>query len=457
MPAYLHQPRGFYRRVFCLALPVMLQNLITTSLGFMDTFMVGLLGDAEMSAVTVANTPIFIMQLVMFGLQSGSSVLTSQYWGKGDRESINRVLGIGLYAALIVSALFALILFLRPVFVLRLITDNDLLVTLATPYIRIVGFSYLFNALASIYIGMQRSIENPRFGMTVFGISTAFNTLGNYLLIFGKLGLPALGVTGAAVATLSARVLEFLISAVYALRCRRLQFAPLLRPGSAMLQSFVKYSTPVVFNETLWSLGFSMFTVIMGHMTLSTEILSAYTVAGNIDRMVAAANFGVAAAATVVVGKEIGMGNRGSILAIGKALCFSSFLVGCCVGVLEQALFWLAVKPYLLPLFKLTDAASSICTMLICCYSAASPLNALLITLVTGVLRGGGDVRAALAIDLAPLWCVNIPLLALCALVWNAPLLVICLVIALESLFKIPFGLYRLHSGKWIHDVTITA
>ena len=459
MPSYLHRGAGFYRRVFQLALPVVLQNLITTSLGFMDTFMVGLLGDAEMSAVTVANTPVFIMQLILFGLQSGSSVLISQYWGKGDRESINRVLGIGLYAALCVSSVFSLVLFFRPAFVLGLVTDNPALIALATPYIRIVGFSYVFNALASIYVGMQRSIENPRFGMTLFAVSTAVNTLGNYLLIFGKLGLPALGVTGAAVATLSARVLEFAVAAVYALRCRALplQRAPLLRPGFAMLRSFIRYSTPVVCNETLWGLGYSMFTVVLGHMAISTEILSAYTVAGNIDRLITAAIFGVAAATTVIVGKEIGMGNRDEILDVGRALCFAAFAVGCCVGVLEQAAFWLLVRPYLLPLFHLTADASSICTMLICCYSAAAPINSLLITLVTGVLRGGGDVHAALLIDLVPLWCVNIPLLALCALVWHAPLLTVCFLIAMESLFKIPFGMARLRSGKWIHDVTVGA
>ncbi|MBQ2178456.1 MAG: MATE family efflux transporter, partial [Oscillospiraceae bacterium] len=167
---------------------MVLQNLITTSLGFIDTFMVGLLGSEEMSALTVANVPMFILQLVVFGLQSGSSVLISQYWGKGDRKSINRVLGIGIFVAGGISALAALVMCTAPQWVLYLITDNPRLVVLAMPYLRIVGVSYVFNALASIYIGMQRSTENPRFGMLVFASSTVFNTLGNYILIFGKLG-----------------------------------------------------------------------------------------------------------------------------------------------------------------------------------------------------------------------------------------------------------------------------
>ena len=173
--------------------------------------------------------------------------------------------------------------------------------------------------------------------------------------------------------------------------------------------------------------------------------------------MITAANFGVAAATTVIVGKEIGMGNRETILDIGKALCFSAFVVGCCVGLSEKALFWLLVRPFILPLFHLTPQAASICVMLICCYSLGAPINSLLITLVTGVLRGGGDVRMSLLIDLVPLWGISVPLLALCALVWHAPLLLVCLVIAMESLFKLPIGIPRLCSGKWIHDVTTEA
>lgn len=157
---------------------------------------------------------------------------------------------------------------------LYLITDNLTLVELAEPYLRIVGFSYIFNSLSSIYIGMQRSIENPRFGMIVFAISMLCNTLGNYVLIFGKLGLPALGITGAAVATLLSRVVEFVVAFSYAFRCRTMPLIKhaILRPGMDMLRKFLRYSAPVLINETLWGTGFSMITVIMGHMANSSDL-----------------------------------------------------------------------------------------------------------------------------------------------------------------------------------------
>ena len=455
MTSLFRREPGFYRRLWVLTLPIVLQNLITTSLGFADTFMVGLLGNAEMAAVTAANVPVFILQLVIFGFQSGLAVLVSQYWGRGDTDSINRCMGVALYAVTLFSLTVALITFFLPAEVLRLVTPNEDLVALGTSYIRIVGFANVFNGISSVYAGMQRSTENPRFGMTVFAISTVCNTVGNYILIFGKLGLPALGITGAAIATFSSRVVEFVISLVYALRCKQMPLMPacILRPGKATFRSFVKFSTPVLLNETLWGTGTSLYTVIMGHMAGSTDLISAYTVAGNIDKMVTVAIFGVAAAAAVIVGKEVGMGGKNAY-PIGQALTFVAFCTGFGVAIAEQLLFWLVLKPHVLPLFSMTAASASLCVTMMICYSISAPLHAFATTGIVGVLRGGGDVRIAMLIDVLPLWCFTLPLLVLLGLVLHAPIAIFCFIMATESALKVPFGLHRIRSGKWIHDVT---
>ena len=455
MFSYLHQPKGFYKHLFLLALPVIVQNLITTSLGFLDTFMVGLLGSDQMSAVTVANVPVFIIQLVVFGLQSGSSVLISQYWGRGDRESINRVMGIGFMIAGGVSVLFAAILCAFPAQVLYLIPDNLTLVELAEPYLRIVGFSYIFNSLSSIYIGMQRSIENPRFGMIVFAISMLCNTLGNYVLIFGKLGLPALGITGAAVATLLSRVVEFVVAFSYAFRCRTMPLMKhaILRPGMDMLRKFLRYSAPVLINETLWGTGFSMITVIMGHMANSSDLIAAYTLAGNIDKLMTSGVFGIAAAVSVIVGKEIGTGNLKGVYNIGRALCFTAFAFGIVLGLAEYTMFVTLMRPFVMPLFSLSAVAERLCSVMLMCYACAIPLHSFSTTMVVGVLRGG-DVNASLVIDNFPLWCGTLPMMCLLGLVLKVPNEVFCLCLMIEYIIKSPIGLYRLHSGKWIHDIT---
>mgnify|MGYP004648747421 FL=1 len=456
MFSYLHQPKGFYKRLFLLALPVIVQNFITTSLGFLDTFMVGLLGSDQMSAVTVANVPVFIIQLIVFGLQSGSSVLISQYWGRGDRESINRVMGIGFFIAGGVSVLFAIVLCAFPAQVLYLITDNLTLVTLAEPYLRIVGFSYIFNSISSIYIGMQRSIENPRFGMIVFATSMLCNTIGNYVLIFGKLGLPALGITGAAVATLLSRVVEFVIVVFYAFRCRTMPLMPhaIFHPGADMPRRFLRYSAPVLINETLWGTGFSLITVIMGHMAESSDLIAAYTLAGNIDRLMTSGIYGIAAAAAVIVGKEIGTGNLKGVYNIGRALCFTSLIFGIGLGVLEYTMFVTLMRPFVMPLFSLSALSEQLCGVMLICYACAIPLHSFSSTMAVGVLRGGGDVNAALIIDNAPLWLGTLPAMAILGLVLKVPNEIFCLCLMLEYILKSPLGLIRLRSGKWIHDIT---
>ena len=307
MLSCLKQPKGFYKRLLYLSLPVIAQNLITTSLGFMDTFMVGLLGSDQMSAVTVANVPIFIIQLVVFGLQSGSSILISQYWGKGDRESVNRVIGIGFYIAGGISTLFALILFFFPAGVLGLITDNLHLIALAEPYIRIVGFSYIFNALSSIYVGMQRSIENPKFGMIVFAVSTVCNTLGNYLLIFGHFGFPRLGVDGAAIATVISRYVEAGIIIVKSGRFPffRGLYRTLLIPFPLFRRIF-RAAIPLMLNETFWSLAMSA--LVQCYSTRGINAVAGYNIANTIIQVANSAFLAIGSSIGIIIGNLLGAG-----------------------------------------------------------------------------------------------------------------------------------------------------
>ena len=453
----LRRESGFYRRLWTLAAPMILQNIITTSLGFADIFMVGLLGNAEMAAATAANVPVFIIQVVIFGFQSGMAVLVSQYWGRGDTDSINRCLGVALYAVTGFSTLLALITFLFPAQVLRLITPNEELVDLAVRYIQIVGFSYIFNGISSIYAGVQRSTEYPKFGMLLFGVSMCVNTFLNFVLIFGHFGAPAMGITGAAVATLTSRVVEFVIAAVFALSSRRLplRWSCILRPGRAIVRSFLTYSTPVVCNEAMWSIGTSMLTVIMGHMANSQDMLAAYALVGNIDKLSTVVCFGLAGSAAVIVGKEIGQGHsRERVYEVSWTLLLVSMLVGGAVMALLLVLLPTFFRPVLFPLFQLAPGAAEAATYLAVVYAVFMPMRAFDITNITGVLRAGGDARVASLIDIGPLWLAAIPLMALAGLVLDAPTWVVCIAMQAENLLKCPIGLVRFHSRKWINDVT---
>lgn len=457
MLRYLRRPPLFYKRLFLLALPLILQNLITTSLGFVDTFMVGLLGDTQLSAVTAANAPIFLVQVIIFGLMSGLTILVSQFWGKGDMHAINRCMGIAMYAGFTIAACAAAVLFFFPEAVLSMVTDNAVLITEGTPYLRIVGISYIFNAVSSVYVSMQRSAENPLFGMLVFATSMLLNTFLNYCFIFGNFGAPALGVTGAAIATLTSRIVEFWIVVVYAARSRRVPLMPraLLCPGRATVRIYVKYATPVLINETFWGLGTTMMTVIMGHMAISADMLAAYAIMGNIDKFSTVACFGLAGATAVIIGKRIGEGaSKDEVYDLSWCLLLVALGLGILIGgVLAITLPTLFI-PYLYPLFSLspiaTEAAATMCVV----YLLTMPLKSFDISNITGVLRAGGDATMASIIDLVPLWLAAVPLAALTALALDAPMIFVCLGLYAENFFKCPWGIIRLRSRKWINDVT---
>ena len=454
----LKRDRAFYGYLLRLTGPIALQNLITFSLGLIDTLMVSQLGNDEMAAVTAANVPVFLLISIVFGVQSGVGILISQYWGKKDLPSISRAIGVaaGLGAAL--ALVIALALFLWPVQIMDLMSNKHHLSLLGAPYLRVIGFSYVFNMLSSIYVSAQRSVENASFGMKLFGMSTVLNTGMNYLLIFGKCGFPMLGVEGAAIATLLSRVAEFAVCLFCALRSRviPLDLKALLRPGWEMLRRFVKYASPVMANELFWGLGNSLLTVILGHMTISVEFLAANAVMGNLNRLFLVVCFGLGAATAVMIGKAIGEGqSHDELMDLSRTLSWVTILVGAALAVIALALVPLLFQPVVFPLFKLYDLSAHLATTLAVTGFACIPFHAYSISAVTGILRAGGDVFWSTALDLGPQWLVALPLTALLALVLDADPWFVSLAIQAESFIKCPICLWRIRSRKWIHDVTL--
>ncbi len=454
----LKRDRGFYRYLTSLAAPIALQNLITFSLGLIDTLMVSRLGNDEMAAVTAANVPVFLLISIVFGVQSGVGILISQYWGKRDLTNISRAIGVAAFLGVSLALVIALVLFLWPVEIMDLMSNKHHLSLLGAPYLRVIGFSYVFNMLSSIYVSAQRSVENAGFGMKLFAMSTALNTGMNYLLIFGKCGFPMLGVEGAAIATLLSRVAEFLVCLFCALRSRviPLDLRALVRPGWEMLRRFVKYASPVLLNELLWGLGNSMLTVILGHTTVSVAFLAANGVMGNLNRLFLVVCFGLGAATAVIIGKAIGEGqSRDELMALAKTLSWVTILVGMALAVFALALVPLLFQPVIFPLFELYDLSAHLATTLAVTGFACIPLHAYSISAVTGILRAGGDVLWSTVLDLSPQWVLALPLTAVLALVLEADPWLTSLAIQAESFAKCPICLWRIRSRKWIHDVTL--
>lgn len=453
---YLRQGRGFYRSAIALMLPMILQNLVTNFMALADSFMVGALGETELAAVTMANSVFYVLSLIIFGIQSGTGVLVAQYYGKGRLDAINRIMGMGYYVSLGLTALIALLSFFFPMQLMQLVTNNPDLWEPGAEYARIVGFSYVCMAFSGVYIAVQRSMENPGLGAILLTVSGALNILLNYMFIFGKWGAPAMGCAGAAVATLLSRVFEVLVVTGCFFRSKRLPVKPglMLRPGRIIAGDFIKYSLPVVLNEGMWSLAMSLYSIIMGHMPNSTPILAAYTIAGNIDRMAAVALFAAGNAAAVIIGRDIGCGDTKEIYGKGVALNFVCFVTGIIsMGILLTIRATL-LDGFIFPLMDISAEAGELAKMMLTFIAVVMPLRSLNLCNIVGVFRGGGDVRFGLICDIGPLYCVCLPAAALCGLVFGLGITAVYVCICLDDFCKVFLCLPRLRSGKWINSVT---
>ena len=452
--------KGFYRNLCSLALPIMLQNLITSSLGMVDTVMVGVLGQNELAGLSLANTPFMVAMLFVFGLQSGGAVLISQYWGKRDIKTINRVMGLSWAFAVGVSMLFATVIFVFPEWVMGLTTNNPELVDVAVRYGRIVAYSYVLNAFVSVYVGAMRCCERPRVGAWVTAAGMVSNVIFNYIFIFGKLGFPEMGVEGAALGTLAARIVELACAVghmVFAKKDRVITFMAkyLFRPGKEILGDFVRYAAPVMLNETLWGLGTSVYTVIYGHMADSADVVAAVSVAGNVERIINVAMFAIANAAAVIVGKEIGSGApREQVYSLGRVLMAVSLLVGIANGLILLLALFTIVDPYVFNLFDLTEGAKRASKIMLTIMSVVCIARAFNSTLVIGILRGGGDVRFGLCVDVGAMYLWVIPVASVVALVLGADILWVYLAVMSEEPIKFALGMMRFRSGKWLRNVT---
>ena len=454
----MKQRPGFYREVLTLAFPIVLQNMVTSLLSMADTFMVGLLGELPMAAVTLANIPLNMVNFFIFGVQSGITVLISQYWGRQDRESINRLMGVGVWFSLSVSVTVAAILLINPVGFLSLFGNDPAIVAQAAEYGRIAGLSWVLNGVTMIYVAAYRSMERPELGMYILMTSMLCNTFLNWVLIFGNLGAPALGVKGAAIATLTARMLEWVMVGVHMKRGKyfKVNFKLILAPGRRMLRMFLRYGTPVVANEAFWGIGTGLYPTIMGHMADSQEILAAYTIVGNVNTLCMVAIFGIASTAAILIGREIGAGNKERVYSVGIAMNVLSILVGIVMGAVLLAFAWWIGPEWVFPVFHLSAGAGTAASMMLATQGIIAPLRDFNTTNIVGVLRGGGDVTAATVIDLSALWLISIPWAAVCGLVLKTSVFWVYMAIAVEQIGKFFTGVWRLRSGKWVHDLTRT-
>lgn len=435
---------------FALVLPMALQNLINVGISSIDVLMLGRVSETVLSAASLASQVQFVMILIFFGLTSGAAVLTAQYWGKGDTKSIETVMGICMRFSLLIAILFTVVVNIFPEQVMKIFTYEKPVIAEGVKYLRIVSLSYILMSVTMIYLNIMRSVEKVIVSTVVYLISLISNVIIASLLIFGLFGLPAMGIRGAAIATLGSRALELVCVLVYAARFNKvLRFKPrdLFVRNKYLFRDFLVYSIPVTLNELMWGTGVAMNAVVIGH--LGQSAVSANSVAQVSRQLATVIAFGLANATAITVGKAIGENNLSAAKEYSGRFIKLSILAGAGGGILI-----LIARPIAMAALNLTPLTQSYLSAMMIVMSYFVVAQALNTTLVVGVFRAGGDTRFGLFLDVSTMWGGSILLGALAAFIfkWSVP--VVYIILMSDEIIKIPLTVARYKSRKWLNNVT---
>ena len=440
----------FYKSVFALVIPMALQNLINVGVTAADVIMLGKVGETALSGASLAGQVQYIMVLFLFGLTSGATVLTAQYWGKGDRKTIEKILALGMKAAVVVTAIFMVAALVIPGLLMRIFTNDPDVIAQGILYLRIVAFSYVLMGITQVYLYVMRSVERVVVATVVYMISLLVNVVLNAIFIFGLFGCPVMGIQGAALGTLIARFVELILVFGYArLFNKDIKFRVryFLKTDKVLLQDFLRYALPVVMNEVMWGLGTAANTAILGHM--GSAAVAANSVAQVARQLATVVAFGLSSATAIYLGKTIGEKKYEHAKAYAHRFLILSVVMGAIGGVLI-----LIASPIAASFLSLTDAAKGYLRFMFFVMSYFVIAQAFNTTMIVGTFRSGGDTRFGLILDVSTMWGGSILCGWIAAFVFKCSVPVVYMILMCDELLKAPVSWARYRSYKWIKDVT---
>ena len=438
-----------YRAIFHLALPIMIQNLFSAAISSVDVLMLNSVGQSAISSVSLAVQYSSILFSVYYGLGTGATMLCAQYWGKGDLRAIEKVEGIALRFSVLISSLFAFPAMFIPELMMKVFTNDPELIGLGAEYLRIVSISYLCWSVSDIYLSVLRSIERVKTSTALNVGALLLNIVLNAVFVLGLFGSPKMGVRGVALATTISRLTQlvacFLVSA--ASRDIKIHLGNMFRKGGVLMQDFIRLSLPALGNDIVWGVGFSMYSVIMGHM--GTDMVAANSISAVVRNFGCVMCFGIASASGIYVGKEIGAGHLEDA-EIGGVL---SLRLTVAAGALGGILVGLAT-PLILRFASVSDTAAGYLKIMLLIntyYIMGAAVNT---TLIAGLFRAGGDSRFGLICDTIDMWVYAVPLGFLAAFVFKLPPMVVYFLLCTDEFVKWPWVLSHYRSKKWLNNIT---
>lgn len=454
------QDKEFLKKTFSITIPIVLQNLLNNLVNLVDTLMIGKLGETSIAAVGLANKLFFVFSLLMFGVSSGSGVLSSQYWGKRELLNIKRVLRVSLLIGVCGSMIFAIPGFFIPEFVMGIFTPLRGTIQEGAKYLVIIVFSYPLTAVTLSYVSVLRSMNYVKLPVFITSISILVNVFFNYCLIYGNLGFPKMGVAGAALATLIARIVECttLLILVYSHKAGDGKLGDFIHQkydktkehllNKNFIYKYINTALPVIINEFMWGFGVTMYSLVYGRM--GDAATAAITITNTVEQVALVFFFGICNASAVLLGNELGANELGKAEEHAKNYVVMMFILS-----IIGAIAVFAVRNPVAALFDVSDEVLEYVKLCITVFALYIPVRMLNSLFIVAILRSGGDTKAALFLDVSSVYLIGIPMAVIGGLVLKLPIYVVYAMVMIEEIYKLIGSYIRYRKKKWLKNIAI--
>ncbi|MGB4998516.1 MAG: MATE family efflux transporter, partial [Blautia wexlerae] len=439
--------RSLRKEIVRLALPIALQQFMTALVGACDAIMLGKLSQDAMSAVSLATQVTFVFNLFMFAFMAGENMFVAQYYGKGDYTGISQVFSLVTKICGCIAVVFLAGTLFFPEQLMRILTNEETLIVLGSEYLRVIGISYVFSGIAQTFLAIMKNCGAVNMSTLINGVMVILNIALNAVFIFGLSGFPKMGIKGAALATVLATVVQFLWSVGYVLcRIRAVKFS-LRSCEKKLFGRFWQKTVPLLINNLAWGIGFSMYSVIMGH--LGTDAVAANGIANISKNLVVCFCLGLGNAGSIIVGNRLGADRLQEAKEVGETLTKTAIIAGIVSG-----LVLIALSPFITKMVDLTPTARGYLQKMLLIssyYIAGKSVNCMTIG---GIFAAGGDSKFGMLCDSVTLWCIIVPLGCICAFILKLPVMVVYFVLNLDEIIKLPVVYKHYKKYKWIKNLT---
>lgn len=445
----MNNKRETYKKIWVVALPIILQNIIDAGVNSVDVLMLNTVGQDAISAVSLANSLVGILFMFLYGIGTGIAMLAAQYYGKGDLKTIEKIEGIGLRFALGVAIIGAVACMLIPNYLMYIYTSDETLIEMGAKYLIFIAPGLIFWAISAVYMSILRCIGKVATSTVLETVALVCNVILNAVFIFGLFGAPKLGVVGVAIATTISRFIQLMGCAVVSMTKPgvALTFKTIFEKHELLQKDFVSMALPAIGNDLVWALAFSMYSVIIGH--LGNDAVAAYSIVNVVRNLGCVMCYGVGAASGIIVGQILGEGDQEEGIRTGHILLRLSVITGILGGIIV-----LIIMPFALSKAALTETALDYLKFMLMIntyYITGTSVNT---CLIAGVFRAGGDSKFGFKCDTIDMWCYAVPLGLLAAFVFKLPVKMVYFLLCTDEFVKWPWVFKHFYSHKWANNIT---